>query len=464
MLKNKIKPNSMFSKIWFFLILFSCLILSFLWLFQIVFLDSYYKHYKTSQLKKSASIIKKEYKKNALQNIETIAFKNGICIEIYNKTTNNYSGKYYNQGCMELDSAENIKNDFLKNNTKTKEYNIINTKFNNKTLVYAVKLDEEKYAFLNASLVPMDKTVSILRSQLFYVTIVVLILSLFVGIFISRKLSKPIIKINNDAKKLAHGNYNINFTSNEDINEINELVDTLNYAKEELSKTEELKRDLMANVSHDLKTPLTMIKAYAEMVRDLTYEDKEKREDNLNTIINETDRLNLLVNDILDLSSLQASENNLKPEKFDLVKLGEEIIKKFNILTEKEKYCFQFNHPEKAIIFADKKRIYQVIYNLMNNAINYTGSDKKITLNIIENKSSYKIEIIDTGKGIKKEEIKYIWDKYYHNKKKHKRNQYGTGLGLSIVKNILISHNYKYGVKTSEKGSNFYFEIPRHKK
>ena len=217
----------------------------------------------------------------------------------------------------------------------------------------------------------------------------------------------------------------------------------------------------MANVSHDLKTPLTMIKAYAEMVRDITYNNKEKREENLNTIIAETDRLALLVNDILDLSAVQSENTTLKIEKIDLIQLINQVIERFKILSEQENYQFLFTHPDEAIIKADKKRIYQVIYNLINNAINYTGNDKKVYINIINEKHKYRIEIKDTGKGIKQEDLKHIWDKYYHSEKKHKRNSYGTGLGLSIVKSILQMHSYKYGVTSSNEGSNFYFEIPK---
>ena len=97
----------------------------------------------------------------------------------------------------------------------------------------------------------------------------------------------------------------------------------------------------------------------------------------------------------------------------------------------------------------------------MNNAINYTGNDKKVYIDINEDKHKYIISIRDTGKGIKQEDLKHIWDKYYHNEKKHKRNNFGTGLGLSIVKNILQMHNYKYGVTSSDKGSTFYFEIEK---
>ena len=457
-LKN-IKKNSLKINIWLFLIAFSIFILCFLWFFQIIFLDSYYKSYKTGELDKAASELRKSINLNQ-QKIENIAQKRDICIEIYGD--NIYAATVSNKGCMEFGNKNfKVKRDFINSGLLEQHYNLINERYQNETLIYALKLDTDLYAFINASLEPLDSTITILSNQFIITTIVVLILSLIIGYLISKKLSKPITQISNEARKLADGNFNANFKTDINIYEINELADSLNYAKDELSKTETLKRDLMANISHDLKTPLTMIKAYAEMVRDITYNNKEKREENLNTIIDETDRLTLLVNDILDLSATESGNTTLKLEKVDLIKLINQVIQRFKILSEKEKYQFIFTHPNSTIIKADYKRIYQVVYNLINNAINYTGEDKKIYINIEENKYKYIVQIKDTGKGIKKEDLKHIWDKYYHSDKKHKRNSYGTGLGLSIVKNILQMHNYKYGVISSDKGSTFYFEIPK---
>ncbi len=454
---KKSKKNSLKIYIWLFLIGFSIFILCFLWLFQIIFLGTYYKSYKTEELDKAATDLRQAVTLDT-DTIENIAQKRDICIEIYGNNT--YVSTISNKGCMEFGNKNfKVKKDFIDSGLLEQHYNLINDKFQNETLIYALKLDKNIYAFINASLEPLDSTITILSNQFIFTTIIVLILSLVIGYFISRKLSKPITKISDEAKKLADGNFSANFKTSSDIYEISELADSLNYAKDELFKTESLKRDLMANVSHDLKTPLTMIKAYAEMVRDITYNNKEKREENLNTIIDETDRLTLLVNDILDLSATQSGNTTLNIEEIDLIELINQVIKRFNILTTKENYHFIFNHPDKVIIKADNKRLYQVIYNLVNNAINYTGDDKKIYINIIEEKHKYKIEIKDTGKGIKKEDIKHIWDKYYHSDKKHKRNNYGTGLGLSIVKNILQTHNFKYGVTSSNKGSTFYFEI-----
>ena len=452
------KPNGLTTKIWLFLISFSIIILLSLWLFQTLFLGTYYKYRKTNDLNQAASELKEDNNYLSLSAIEEIAKSRDICIEIYGANSS-YISSIYNQGCMEFGNKNfKVKKDFLNSGLEEQHYSLINQDFKKETLIYALKLDSTTYAFINASIEPLDSTIQILSSQFIYTTIGVLILSLIVGYFISKSISKPIIQISENARKLADRNFSTDFTTNSNIYEINELTDSLNYAKEELSKTEKLQRDLMANVGHDLKTPLTMIKAYAELIRDINYDKKEKREENLNTIIEETDRLTLLVNDILDLSALQAKATPLKIEKIDLNDLIYQIIDKFNILTVKEQYNFVFNHPDKVIVEADYKRIYQVIYNLVNNAINYTGEDKTVTINTKNQKDTYLIEIIDTGKGIKKEELAHIWDRYYHSDKKHKRNSYGTGLGLSIVKQILQSHGSNYGVKTSRNQKN-----PNHK-
>lgn len=461
----KLKKNSLRIKIWSSLIIFSITILAFLWFFQIIFLNKYYEIVKTKDLEETVNQIVKNYDENNLDNLlDNIAFDKGVCIEVIQNNVPIYISNSFNRGCMgegnNQPQINSYKREFIMSNETKKTYSLINPKFNNKTLIYAIKLDDQVYAFINASLEPLDSTIEILKNQLIYVSILVLLLSFIIAYFISNKIAHPIVKINTAAKQMKKGDYDVIFPTNEGIDEINELSTTLNETKEELAKTDELRRDLMANVSHDLKTPLTMIKAYAEMVRDLTYKNKEKREKNLNTIIEETDRLNILVNDILELSKLQSQILELKYETFDIVKLIKSILKRYDILIEKEQYQFIFENTEPIMVNADQKKIEQVIYNLINNAINYTGTDNKVIITIEEKTDKIRINIKDTGKGIKKEEIKYIWDKYYHNKKKHKRNAYGTGLGLSIVKNILETHQFEYGV-TSEKGkgTTFYFDI-----
>ena len=457
----KTKSNLRY-KIWLYLIVFSLSILILLWLFQVIFLNGYYKWYKTKELINTAQNITETYnEENYEAMLDDISHRDSACIELIKNNKLVYVSNTFNKGCMANAKEDLYKKDFIESDNTSARYTLKNPRFNNETLVLAFKLNNTTHLFVSASLEPIDATVTILRSQLFYITLIVIILSLVVSYFISRIISNPIIKMKNKAKELAHGNYNITF-ENSDIEEINELSKTLNYACNELEKTEDLRRELMANVSHDLKTPLTMIKAYAELIRDVTHKDKEKMNKNLNTIIEETDRLNILVNDILELSKIRSNSTPLELEEFDLNELIKTIINRYEIYIEKENYNIEYKEKPNTIIKADKKRIEQVIYNLVNNAINYTGDDKKVIINIKEEKQNIKVEIKDTGKGINKKDLEYIWDKYYKVDKTHSRVQVGSGIGLSIVKNILISHDFEYGVETKiNKGTTFYFIIPK---
>ena len=355
-------------------------------------------------------------------------------------------------------------NKFLKEEKDEETILIKNNRFKNKTMIKAIKYDENTYIFLSTSIEPLDSTIVLLKRQYFQAVLLLVLISIIVGIIISKELSKPIEKLNKTANELSKGNFNIKFSTNSNIEEINELSNTLEKVKIELSKTDELRRDLMANVGHDLKTPLTMIKAYAEMSRDLDNQSVSKKKENMNIIIDETERLNILVRDILNLSKLQPNIDELKLEKFDINEVIRNVLQKYYILIDNEGYEFIYNIMDnrKINVYSDKKRIEQVIYNLINNAINYTGKDKKVYVNLVEDSKKIRIEIKDTGKGIDKNEYKVIWDKYYHNEKKYKRNTIGTGLGLSIVKSILEKHNYNYGVFSKKgKGTTFYFEIDK---
>ena len=427
---------------------------------QIVLLNSFYESYKIRQLE---NVKKRIISNNILDinDLEDIAYNYGICISVYTDGVNQTVSNIYNKGCIIGDkkTSEEYVEEFIKDNIEEKSFVLYSKRFGNKTIIKAIKFNDNKYIFLNSSLQTLDASINLLKSQFIYIVIITLIICIVISYVLSRKLSKPIVKLSDSAKELAKGNFNVSFNTNTELYELNELSKTLELAKNELSKTDELRRDLMANVGHDLKTPLTMIKAYAEMTRDFENLDVQKRNENLNIIIEETDRLAILVQDILDLSKMQSKTYELKIEKFNLSELINDIIKRYFILIDNEEYEFIYNNKEDIFINADKKRIEQVIYNLINNAVNYTGEDKKIYINVIKNKN-IRVEIKDTGKGIDEKDIKYIWNKYYHNEKKHKRNAFGTGLGLSIVKTILESHNYKYGViSKKDKGSTFYFEI-----
>ena len=452
------KSNSLKVQIWKYLSIFSIFILSFLWLFQVLFLNKFYEFSKIKQLDNTINLIKESYNNNSLySNVDNYAEHNGICIQIFTDKKIIYDSQIFNKGCM----PKNVdyRDVFIKSSLDKETYKLINPRFNNEVLLKAIKLNSNTYAFLSSSLQPLDGAVEIIKKELVIVSIMVLLFSFLIGYFISKKLSKPIEKINKTAKIMAQGDYeNAYFFIDENILELNELVATLNQTNDELTKIDELQKEILANVSHDLKTPLTMIKAYAEMVRDLTYKDDIKREDNLNVIIEETDRLNLLVNDIIELTKINNDLQNLNITEFDLVELINSIINRFGIMDAN----FVFKNKLPIIVKADKIRIEQVIYNLIINAINYTGKDKKVIINLKENDKYVHVEIKDTGKGIDEEDLKLIWKRYYKVDKKYRREKKGSGIGLSIVENILKKHKFNYGVNSiKNKGTTFYFDIDK---
>ena len=419
--------------------------------------------YKSHQIRKINNIVEEfqNTNKDTYVMAEKLAYDNEVCISVINNNGVSYNFNTLQVGCILGKNNKKINNkikDFINNIDKSRHYNVYNSETKTPGVIYAIKVNNQN-VFIYSNLENISNYFSLVRGQMGYFVIVIILISIIVSVYLANKITKPIREITKNAKKLGDGKYNIKFPKN-GITEIDTLSETLEDVQKELSKNDELKRDLMANVSHDLKTPLTMIKAYAEMIKDISYKDRSQMNEHLDIIMEESDRLTILVNDILELSKTQNDGYMYNYEEYDLVKEIKNIIKRYKVMEELNNYQFVMDLPKKALIKADKNKINQVIYNLLNNAINYTGADKKVSIKVTKENNSYLVEVIDTGKGIKKEEISYIWDKYYKNEKKHKRNVFSTGLGLSIVKEILNKHNFEYGVSSKlGKGSTFYFRI-----
>ena len=200
-----------------------------------------------------------------------------------------------------------------------------------------------------------------------------------------------------------------------------------------------------------------MIIAYAEVMRDLPGENTPE---NVQVVIDEAGRLTNLVNDMLDMSKLQAGVMEKNDTVYNLTESIESVLERYNKLKEQDGYCIHFEYDGKVQVKADEYKIYQVIYNLINNAINYPGKDKTVWVRQKISGDKVRIEVTDSGDGIAKEALPYVWDRYYKVDKTHKRAVMGTGLGLSIVKNILELHHAGYGVVSEPGcGSTFWFEL-----
>ena len=314
--------------------------------------------------------------------------------------------------------------------------------------------EQEMVLLVSAMLTPVDATVSTLKVQLALLTVLLIGISLLLAWLASRAISKSLIRLNASAKAMAEGDYRVSFDE-DDYGEIAQLSDTLNYAVTELAKTDDLRKELIANVSHDLRTPLTMIRAYSEVMRDIP---EENTPENVQVIIDETDRLTNLVNDMLSVSQLEAGTLELHQEKFDLTELVRQVMLRYSKLKEQDGYVMEFVADGDVDIMGDADKIAQVLCNLINNAINYTGADKKIIVRQRLHEHNVRIDVIDSGEGIAAQDIPYVWDRYYKGDKARKRLVSGTGLGLSIVQKILDLHGATYGVESKPgMGADFWF-------
>ena len=334
--------------------------------------------------------------------------------------------------------------------------------------------DADMFLLCNTELAPLESTVKTLRIQLTVISAVLLLVAVALAFLLSDRISKPIRDMSREADKLALGDYNVNFDGG-NCTETANLSGTLNRAAYELSKLDKMQKDLIANVSHDLRTPLTMIAGYTEAMRDLP---GEATPENMQIVIDETNRLTSLVSDMLEVSRYQGGTQTLKCTRFNFTAVIRTTLERYAKLREHDGYTIRFEADRDIWVEADEGRILQVLYNLINNAVNYTGEDKTVVIrqtlvspstDAVETASAngeaipmpeVQLDVIDTGVGIPSEELPLVWERYYKVHDFHKRANMGTGLGLSIVKNILLLHGAAFGVNSRVgEGSDFWFRL-----
>lgn len=456
-------------KLWIVMISLVVFILLLLWFFQIVFLEKYYMNARISEIKSEITEISKsivnENNSYFFEQMEKLSFDNNIFVEIIDSE---------NKILFRSEAASNNTPPMMRNSSRSdaiysalqgKESTTILThpRFSTKFLLMSlpISLNNNSTAALiiNMPVAPVEDTASILKKQLIYISVTLLITAIFISFFISRSLTKPILQIKKVAEEISTGNFNnkLDIKRND---EIGDLSNTINNMSKELSKIDILRKELIANVSHELRTPLSLIRGYAETVRDVTWKNDEKRNNALNIVIEESERLSNIVNDILNLSLLQSDNFKLESDSFSLNELLENVINKYTLLKEKMQISLKLEIQDNIVVVADQKRIEQVLYNLINNAFNHTPENGSITVKAFIDNNLLKILISDTGTGIAKENLNHIWERFYKSSKENIRSLPATGLGLAIVKTILQSHNSLYGVESVEgSGTTFWFSL-----
>lgn len=474
------------SRIVLYLMLFMAFVLLLLWLFQIVFLNDFYRYYRTLQISRAGDAILSNMDNEDLSIlVDRLSADNNMCVVILDSQQEEYlssedirfclvhrmSSRDLSWWCQRVPSDGTVLFEaFNIPSTDSQGYNKRDFRgevpdadtTSRQSLLYArgVTLPDGQsgYLLINTVITPLNSTVSTLRMQLVLITVVVVLGALLMAALIARNVSRPIIETNAAARELSRGRY-IRPAHGGKYREIAELNATLSRAADDLSRVESLQHELIANISHDLRTPLTMIGGYAEAMRDIPGENTPE---NMQIIIDETSRLSSLVNEVLDFSRLQSGSLPMTFAPFDLTSTVEGIVSRVGKLVSQDGYHIEFSYDQSVTATADEARINQVVYNLVGNALTYTGSDRAVYIHQTVTADRVRIAIRDTGKGIAEEEIPLIWNRYYRTQETHKRAIIGSGLGLSIVRSILEQHGSPYGVQSQEgEGTTFWFELPR---
>ena len=519
-LLNFFDVGSLKIRLWGYFGLFAVILVLILWILQVVFLNYYYEGVKQRETQRIVTDIESQFQNDEpIEGIRSyvtrIYRESGIYIQIEPEsgsplvipfvnfdaaaTATDASGNPVEELPAERPGSfyptvyrneiDNLKSQLLESGSENLIKQTIEPETERKTLEYAVFLktppkdpgqdgsgDAPPPAVLPVSaasaqdadrlilyvfspLYPQESTSQILTDQLRYVTIIAVLLSLLLGFYLSRMITRPIEEITARAEELASGNYGIEFPVTH-YSEVMRLADTLSSASSELAETRTMQRDIIANVSHDLKTPLTMIRSYAEMISDLSGDNPTKRAEHLQVIVEETDRLSAMIAELLDISKLQSGELSVKRTDFSLKELIQSTVNAYKAYMEQDGYRLFFIGVGDGIVHADATRIKQTLDNLISNALKYGGRDKTVEIRMAEIDDYVRVEVTDHGIGISKRDLKHVWDRYYQTSAHHSRTD-SSGLGLSIVKEILVLHNAKFGVEsTVRQGSTFWFEIP----
>lgn len=445
------------------LVVFIGLMLALILFLQTTFLDGTYKNNKIAYLKDTAALIDEGIQNDDILSVlEDISFSNEVCVRVitdavgfttYQDASSCALGKLSSKQLNKIATTtfDNGGEALFDNNSSYLKNVYIYSKLSKVN-------DENVLIMLSTSIVPLQSTIDTMYDQFNIIIIVVVIATILLALCLSSLIVKPIKKIEMEATNLPSGKYDHKLIKT-DAREIENLNNTLARANEEIIKADVARKELIGNVSHDLRTPLTMIVGYGEMIRDFP---EENNVENINVIINEAKRLSTLVDDLLDLSKVESGKIEFHNKDIKISDLLGSVYDQF------EPYCKANNielvlnvEDSDVVVNVDDNRLKQVLHNFMSNALNYNDAkDTKIIIGEEKVDGAYRIYVYDNGSGVKEEDKDKIWNRYYKVDKEHKRSHIGSGIGLSLCKDILDKMGYKYGVDSIYgEYSKFYFDI-----
>ncbi len=468
------RKNTLFTKLFLIFIGFSLILVGMLWFLQTNFLPGFYERNKINQMQRlglelSHIIEDKGLEGAAEEYIEEILPAINGRITVYDS-----GGRtLYIQGIMGFHRGVKIPTDLwrqvLAGNSVV--YRIPGVMGREDALSVMLPI-KNGVVLIQSPLQSIENTVEVTKDFFVYLFFAALLMAMLLAGIFSGMITKPLVKLNNTAKEMTSLNFDLKWDDDRG-DEIGELGRTLNFLMDKLKRTfdelqlelqkeknlEKMRKQFVARVSHELQTPISLIRGYVEAIQDGIASTEEEKREYFVTIEEEIDKVSAMVKDLLDLSQLESGNFKVRMESFEITALVQRTVERFKLLAKKEAVAeFNIIGDDRALqVLADEYRIQQVLVNLLQNAVKNTDIGGKIEITIEEQQSKIRIGIFNEGENIKEEELKYIWESFYKGKEHHK----GVGLGLAIVKNVLELHGSRFGVENRKNGVEFYFDLNR---
>ena len=462
-----------------------------------VVLEKFYLYNKTRIMKHIYEQINESYNNNVDKDriedsLKTLAIKNNLDIVIKSNEnivlleTDNY--RVNENGELKFFSEINENGEIVRRLYKENDLKIDLIKEENTSvnfIIVTADLENGYELYMATPTADLQESARISNNVLIAIGSAVIIISGIIASFVSRKFTAPILELNGIAKKMSNLDFSQKYQIDDTEDEINTLGKSINIMSDKLEKTikqltvnnselekdieqkskiDEMRKQFISDVSHELKTPIALIQGYAEGLVENVNADEESREFYANVILDEANKMDRLVKQLLELMKLEYGKREFNNENFDIVELINEVIKKCNVMLEENQVKVTFENQDVIKANADIFYVEQILTNYLTNAIKYSkeiNGERKIEIKISSDDENNKIRIsvFNTGDNIDDSELQRIWGRFYKIDSSRNREKGGTGIGLAFVKAIMNNYKNKYGAINKENGIEFFFEL-----
>ena len=438
--------------------------------------NDYYNNYQEID-------IESELEKIAIQNNFDILIRNNQNVNVYTSNKdflstygqmNEMTNRFNTDSGEVIEEGDKFAIKKMKDNRNGVSYVLLSAVLDNNYLLY-----------IRIPITSIQESVKISNNFLYLMAGFAILIAAVIVSYVTRKFTDPILELNDIAKKMANLDFSQKYRTTSADDEINNLGKSINAMSDKLEKTikqlrstnielekdieekskiDEMRKIFISDVSHELNTPIALIQGYSEGLLENVNTDDESRKFYAEVILDETNKMDKLVKQLLELMKLEYGKREFNDKTFNIVEVEKEVVRKSQVMLEEKQVQVEIKIPDEINVFADDFYIEQVITNYITNAIKNVkeiDGEKRITIENIVNveKNKVRIKVFNTGNNIKEEDMTRIWNRFYKVDESRNRQDGGTGIGLSFVKAIMNNYGNSYGVINKENGVEFYFDL-----